>query len=362
MAEDYYQLLGVSRGASADEIKKAFRTKAHQHHPDKSTGDADAFKKINEAYQVLSDPGQRQQYDQYGQTFDQAQRQGGGPAGFGGFNQQQWSNVNMDFGDLGDIFGDLFGMGSSRQRSARANRGADIEAVIRIPFRLAAFGGEQTFSYRHYVACSRCNGAGNEPGTKLKTCSTCHGQGQVKRTQQTMLGAMQSVSVCPTCHGRGQTAEKNCSRCHGQGRIEETESITIKIPAGIDTGQRIRLAGKGQAGQYGQPAGDLYVAVEVERHPKFQRADDDIKSFVTIPLSIAALGGTVEVETLDGTVTMKIPAGTASGKIIALRDRGIIHLRGRGRGDQLITIEVEIPSKLSAKQKKLLKELQNEGL
>ena len=361
MAEDYYHLLGVSRTASADEIKKAFRTKAHQFHPDKSTGDAEQFKKINEAYQVLSDAEKRQQYDQYGQTFDQARRQGGGPAGGAGPFGGGFSG-NVDMGDLGDMFGDLFGFGGGRRGSARPSRGADIRADLRVPFRLAAFGGEEVIQVRHHVRCTECAGSGAKSGTSAKQCTTCNGRGQVQRVQQTFLGAVQSVGVCPTCDGEGTIVSDPCQRCHGDGRREETESITVKIPAGIDAGQRIKLTGKGEAGRRGVPTGDLYLDISIAPDPRFTREEDDVLSDVVIPLTTAALGGTVSVETLDGPVTLKIPAGTPSGKTFSLKGKGITQLRGRGRGNHLATVTIAIPKQLSGKAKKLLKELADEGV
>lgn len=365
MAADYYDLLGIGRSANADEIKKAFRAKAHQFHPDKSTGDAEKFKAINEAYQVLSDPAKRQQYDQYGQTFDQARRQGGGPAGagagFGGFGQAAGFGGNVDFGDLGDIFGDMFGFGGSRQQR-RPTKGQDIQAALRIDFRTAAFGGEQHFQLRHQVVCSRCQGNGAEPGSQPVTCPTCHGSGQVQRVQQTILGAMQTAATCSTCHGQGTTVDKPCHQCRGQGRREETDTINVKIPAGIADGQRIKLSGRGEAGPRGTTPGDLYLEVSTAPDAVFQRADDDVLTTASIPLTTATLGGTVDVQTIDGQVKLKIPAGTPSGKSFILKGHGITHLRGRGRGDHRVTVEIEIPKHLTAKARKLLKELQDEGV
>lgn len=368
MAEDYYNLLGISRAAGADEIKKAFRSKAHQYHPDKSSGDAEQFKKINEAYQVLSDPTKRQQYDQFGQTFDQARRQGGGPAGagatgspFGGFGQGGFSG-NVDMGDLGDMFGDLFGFGGGGRSRARATRGADIRAELLIPFRLAAFGGDEELQIRHHVTCSECSGSGAKSGTAPKQCATCGGRGQVQRVQQTFLGAVQSVGVCPTCEGEGTTIADPCKRCHGAGRIESSEKITVKIPAGIDDGQRIKLAGKGEAGRRGQSPGDLYLEISIAPDPHFTRQGSDVRGEAVISLTTAALGGTVKVETLDGGVTLKIPAGTTSGKVFQIKGKGIAQLRGRGRGNHLVTVTIDIPKTLSPKAKKLLKDLADEGV
>lgn len=359
MAADYYQLLGVSKSASADEIKKAFRQKAHEHHPDKQSGNADKFKEINEAYQVLSDPDKRQQYDQFGQTFDQARRQGGGPAGANPFGGGFTGDV--DFGDLGDIFGDVFGFGPSR-RARQPNRGQDIQAALRIDLTTAAFGGEQKFELRHHLACSRCHGQGAEPGHPPVTCATCQGQGQVQRVHQTILGAMPTVATCPTCHGQGTTIDHPCTRCHGQGRLPETDTINVKIPAGIADGQRIKLSGRGEAGRRGAPSGDLYLEVSIAPDRRFSRQEDDLLSAAEVPLTVAALGGTVEVATLDGSVTLKIPAGTPPGKVLVLKGRGIPHLRGRGRGDQRVTVDLVVPKHLSAKAKKLLKDLQDEGI
>ena len=367
MAANYYDLLGVSKNASADDIKKAFRTKAHQFHPDKSTGDAEKFKEINEAYQVLGDPQKRQQYDQFGQTYDQARRQGGGPAGAAGnpfsagFGQAGGFNGNVDFGDLGDIFGDMFGFGGGTRRRG-PTRGSDIQASLRVPFKVAVFGGEETIQLRHHVMCGRCKGDGAEPGTSIDTCPTCHGSGQVRAVQQTILGAIQSVQVCTNCGGEGTVVKTKCTQCRGLGRQEKTDTITVKIPAGIADGQRIKLSGKGEAGQRSQPAGDLYLEVDVTKDAKFTREDDDILTTADVPLTVATLGGTVEVATLEGTVTLKIPAGTPSGKVLLLKSKGVPHLRGRGRGDQRVTVEVTIPTHLNAKAKKLLKELQDEGV
>jgi molecular chaperone DnaJ len=364
MADNYYDLLGVSRGASPEEIKKAFRAKAHQFHPDKVNGDAEAFKKVNEAYQVLSDPTKRQQYDQFGQTFDQARRQGNaGPAGANPFGSgANWNGGQVDFGDLGDIFGDMFGFGGGSRRSTRPARGQDVVATLSIPFLTAIFGGEETINLRRPVTCDKCHGRGAEPGHEPTKCQTCHGSGQVHQVQRTILGDIQSVQACPTCQGEGTIIDKPCSQCHGQGRVEKTESLTVKIPAGIASGQKIKLSGQGHAGRRGTPAGDLYIEIEIAADPQYQRDDDDLLVNVNIAISTAVLGGTASVPTVDGKVTLKIPAGTASGKVFVLRNKGVPHLRGRGRGDELVTVNITIPSKLTAKAKKLLQELGSEGI
>ncbi len=361
MAADYYDVLGVSRTASADEIKKAFRTKAHQFHPDKSTGDAEKFKEINEAYQVLSDAEKRQQYDQYGQTFDQARRQGGAPGGnaYGGFGG--FDGANVDFGDLGDMFGDLFGFGGGSRRSVQ-QRGRDIAVKMEIPFRMSIDGGEQRITIKRLLRCERCGGHGAEPGTERATCGTCHGSGQVRQVQRTMLGAMQSVQVCPDCDGEGTTIKTRCDSCRGEGRVERAEPLAVKIPAGISSGQKIRVSGQGEAGRRGTPAGDLYITISVAADPRFTRDGDDLTMERDIPLTMATLGGTIDIPTVDGEVTLKIPAGTPSGREFAIRGQGVPHLRGRGRGDIRVKVHIVIPSKISGKAKKLLKELQSEGL
>lgn len=358
MAQDYYDLLGVGRTASAEEIKKAFRTKAHQYHPDKASGDAEKFKQINEAYQVLSDPAKRQQYDQFGQAWP------GGGAGPGaqpfGFNGQ-WSGGNVDFSDLGDMFGDLFGFGGGRSQQS-VERGRDVQVRLKIDFLEIITGAEHTIQLKRALRCERCEGQGAEPGSDRKTCATCKGSGQVRQMQRTILGAMQSVQTCPACQGDGTTIEKKCSTCHGEGRVEKTEPLTVRVPAGIADGQKIRLGGKGEAGRRGTPAGDLYIVVEVADDRRWERHGDDLTTKVTVPISVAVLGGTAEVTTPDGQKTLKIPAGTPSGQTISLKNLGVPHLQGRGRGDLLIQVDIDIPRKLNAKAKKLLQDLSHEGL
>ena len=377
MAKDYYNILGVSKGASQDEIKKAYRTLAHQHHPDKAGGDEVKFKEINEAYQVLGNQEKRQQYDQYGQTFEQAQRQGGfGGAGFswedlartggaggpfgGGFRQQ---NVEFDFGDLGDIFGDLFGFGRSTgsRRSRRARQGQDIQTEMAVDFREAVFGTDKVVKLYKNVVCPHCAGNGAEPGTKIETCKTCGGSGQVVQVQRTILGSFQSVGVCPECQGEGKRASKKCRQCHGAGRVKDEEIIKVKIPAGMSEGETIRLSGKGEAGQHGASTGDLFITLRVKPDPQFKRDGDNIISEAEISFSQAALGAQVPVSTLDGEVMLKIPAGTQSGRVFRLESKGVPHLRSRGRGDHLMTVNVTTPIHLSRKQKELLEELAKEN-
>lgn len=369
MSTDYYSILGVSKTASPDEIKGAFRKKAHQFHPDKKGGDEKKFKELNEAYQVLSNPEKRQQYDQFGSTFEQAQRQGGG-GGFNGWRDFSGAangfNVNMD--DLGDIFGnigDIFGFGSAsgRRRKAGPVGGQDIHTSMTIDFREAVFGIEKIIELDKIIACDKCNGSGVEPGAKIETCPECKGSGQVRRVQQTILGAFQSVTTCPRCGGEGKSASQNCRKCDGQGRVRSSERIKIKIPAGINEGESIRLSGKGEAGIKGGPAGDLFITFRVKPDPEFSREGDDLKTSIYIPFSTAALGGKIEVKTLDGSfIKLKIPDGTESGKVFKIRNQGVEHLRSRGQGDLLVEVKIKTPQRLSREQKKIIEELAGEGI
>ncbi|MFZ6035832.1 MAG: molecular chaperone DnaJ [Patescibacteria group bacterium] len=366
MAKDLYEILGVSKTASADEIKKAYRKLAHQHHPDKQGGNEEKFKEINGAYQVLSDPERRQRYDQFGSQYEQAAGARGqgfswedfARAAGGGFGQGQ--QTSYDFGDFGDIFGDIFGFGRRSGGRAARSRGQDIQADLRITIREAAFGVEKQVSLYKYVECGHCAGNGAEPGSSIETCRTCGGRGQVEQIQQTILGQFRTAAVCPDCHGEGKKASTKCSVCGGTGRKRASEEIRIKIPAGISDGEAIRVSGKGEAGIRGISAGDLYITVHVDSDPAFTREGDDILSTVEISFSQAALGTKAPVETLDGEVMLKIPAGTQSGKVFKLAGKGVTHLRSRGRGDHLVTVVVLTPTKLSRKQKQLLEELAEE--
>lgn len=362
MAKDYYAILGVAKNATAEEIKKAFRTKAHQLHPDKATGDAEKFKEANEAYQVLSNQEKRQQYDQYGQTFDQARRNGGGPAGgspfgqgFGGFEG------NVDFGDLGDMFGDLFGFGGGRRQSARQG-GRDILFTARIPFRTSVFGGEITLELKRLRPCMTCSGSGAAAGSQPETCSTCQGRGQVQQAARTILGVVQTVVPCPTCHGDGQTITKTCVECQGEGRREQRDTVSVKVPAGISAGQKIKLSGQGEAGRRAQASGDLFVEISVEADGRFRREDDDLLVDEHIPVSLAALGGQCVVKTMEGEESIKVPAGAMHGTVVTLKNHGVPHLRGRGRGDLKVRLVLEVPQKLSSKGKKLWQQLRDEGM
>lgn len=360
MAKNYYDILGVSKSASADEIKRAYRKLAAEHHPDRG-GAHERFKEINEAYQVLSDQTKRSQYDQYGQTFEQAQRQGYGA----GFNGNPFGN--FDFGasggvefDFGDIFSNIFGGADAGgpEAAARRNRGVDLEMPLRITFEEAAFGLEKEISLEKRNKCPRCEGSGAEPGTKVITCPKCHGQGQIRTTRRTILGTMQSAVVCDRCEGMGKIPETPCKECKGTGAIRNTKKIKIVVPAGIDNGQRIRVRGEGEAGYRGSENGDLYIQVEVTPSKEFKRQGFDLFKEETISFPSAALGTTIETKTLDGTVKIKIPSGTQSGKVFRVAGAGIQKLNRSGKGDMFVTVRVQTPEHLSKKQKELLKQLE----
>jgi len=362
MSKDYYNLLGVSKDASADEIKTAFRKKAHQHHPDKG-GDEAKFKEINEAYQVLGNTDKRKQYDQFGSAYQNGQAGGasgfGGGQGFGGF-QNGGGFENMDFGDLGDMFGgfsDIFGFGGGRQTSKRQTRGRDMEMALSLDFLEAAFGIDKEISFSKNATCDRCHGNGGEPGAKVETCKTCNGTGRVSRIQRTILGNIQAQSTCTTCDGEGKIYSQKCTKCGGSGTHRDTVKITVKIPAGINNGESIRLSGQGEAGEKGAPAGDLFLRIKMAAHKKFSREGYDIKTEERISIKQAILGDKIDVETIHGTLKLKIPEGTQSGTIFKLKEKGVTKLHNRGIGDQYIRVTVEIPHGLTKKKVQLLEEL-----
>lgn len=347
---DYYEVLGVPKGASADEIKKAFRRAAIEHHPDKG-GDEAKFKEINEAYEVLKDDKKRQRYDQFGHAGVGGAAGGGNPfEGFGGFGQGQ--NANFDFGDLGlgDIFGSFFGGG---QRQQRPNRGRDVEAGVEISFEDAVFGTEIELDLNLDDTCEHCKGKTVEPGHDLKTCDECKGSGQTVRVMQTMFGNIQQATVCDKCQGVGKIPEKVCTVCRGTGTQRKKQKLALKIPAGVDDGATIRLREHGEA-IANAPKGDLYVNIRVKSHKKFTREGDLILSEENIDMVEAALGTEIEVDTVDGPVRMKIPAGTQSGTDFKLSNHGVTHLRKDTRGAHIVTIIVDTPTKLTKKQQELL--------
>jgi len=349
---DYYEVLGVPRDANEDAIKKAYRTLAKKYHPDANPGDKSAeekFKEVNEAYEVLSDSRKRATYDQFGHAGGAAQP--GGPGG--GY---------ADFGDMGDIFSDIFedffggGAGTRRRpgggRQARQHRGSDLRYDLSIAFMDAAHGKEVSLEIPRMETCDVCGGSGAKPGTKPHTCPTCQGSGQVRMSQ----GFFSVMRTCPTCNGNGEVVDKPCPACGGEGRRKNIRKISVKIPAGVETGSRLKITGEGEAGLHGGPRGDLYVVIQVEPHPIFSREDDNVLCEIPIAFDTAVSGGEIEIPTLTGRVAMKVPAGTQTGKTFRLRGKGFNNLRGGGTGDLLVTVRIETPTFVNEKQRQLLKE------
>ena len=365
MAQDFYSTLGINKSASTDEVKRAYRRLAHQFHPDKNKGNEQKFKEVNEAYQVLSDEEKRRQYDQYGQTFDQAQRSGQGFSGFGGAgngadpfgNFGGFSQGNIEF-DLGDIFGDLFGGG--RQQARAHSRGADIETVIDLTFSEAVFGAEKTISLEKQDHCATCNGSGAAQGSKIITCPKCNGNGQIRILRRTMFGQMESRATCDRCEGEGKTAEEVCPVCRGSGIHKQKKTIQVKIPAGIDQGQRIRVAGEGEAGLRSNPAGDLYLIARIQKSKDFKRNGFDLLKDLSVSFTQAALGAKIKLNILEGEIELHVPSGTQAGSVLRVKGKGVPHLQARGRGDLLVTVLVAVPNKLSKKEKDLLRQLAKE--
>lgn len=372
---DLYETLGVSKGASEDEIKKAYRKLAHKHHPDKAGGNTEKFKEINAAYQVLSDKEKRSQYDQYGQTFEQAQRGGGGGGGggsqgFGGFSSQGWdfsgfsaqggSASGGEFnGGFEDIFSDIFGGGGGQS----SRKGRDIQIDSEITFEEMVHGAHREVSLLRRVICDSCRGDGGEPGSTQETCHTCKGSGQIKQTVRSFFGNFVQASTCPTCLGAGRTYAKKCRKCGGDGRVREQQSIAFDIPAGISSGQTISLQGQGEAGERGSSNGDLFVNVHVKPHNLFERKGNDILSTEHISFSQAVFGDKIDVKTIDGNLAMKIPAGTQGGETFRIKEKGIPQLgRSSVRGNQLVKIVVDVPKNLSREQKRLLEDLKKTGI
>lgn len=342
---DYYEVLGVSRSASAQEVKKAYRRLARQYHPDVND-DPDAetrFKEINEAYQVLSDAEKRSAYDRFGHA---GLRNGRVGFDFGGFR------------DPFDIFAEVFGGGFGVRSTRRGpRRGSDLRYDLQLSFEEAVFGCEKEIEVTRYEVCPECKGTRAKPGTSTERCPECNGTGQVRRVQRSILGSFVSVTTCPTCNGEGATIPEPCPRCGGDGRVYVSRKLSVTVPPGVDTGTQIRLTGEGEIGRRGGPSGNLYVVLHVEPHPTFQRRGDDILVEMQVNVAQAALGAEVKVPTLEGEETISVPAGTQSGAILRLRNQGVPHLQRNGRGDQLVLIRVAVPDQLSAEQKRLFKEL-----
>lgn len=348
---DYYEILGISKSASADEIKKAFRKAAVEHHPDKG-GDEAKFKEINEAYEVLSNPDKRKRYDQFGHAG--VGGAGGGASGFGGFNGQE---MHFDFGDLGlgDIFSSFFGGQSSGRASSRQARGRDIETSVDLTFEQAVFGTEIDLRLNLNDVCEHCSGKTVEPGYELRTCTECRGSGNVVTVTKTIFGNIQQATLCSNCGGTGKVPEKKCTSCHGKGTKNKDQSISLKIPAGIDDGATIRLREHGEAVANG-PKGDLFVNIRVKPHKLFTREGDIILSSIHVDMVDAALGVDIKVETVDGPIKMKIPAGTQSGTDFKLSGHGVPHIKKDTRGAHIVTVNVDTPTKLTKQQQELLKD------
>ncbi len=348
---DYYEVLGVNKGASDAEIKKAYRKEAKKYHPDLHPGDKEAeakFKEVNEAYEVLSDPNKKSRYDQFGHAgVDPNFGAGGagGGSGFGGF----------DF-DLGDIFGDFFGggFGGSRRKNG-PKRGRDIQQRISITFEEAAFGCEKEISINKQENCAKCHGTGAAPGTTADTCGHCHGSGQVTQQQRFMGTVIQNTVTCPNCGGTGKIIKTPCSDCRGTGKVRVNKKIKITIPAGIDDGRPLQLSGKGEPGERGGPNGDLIVIVSIKKHEVFERDGADVYVDIPITFAQAALGDKIEVPTIHGKVKIDIPEGTQTGTTFRLRDKGVPYMRGNGNGNEYVTVKIEVPKKLTNNQKDLLR-------
>lgn len=349
MSKDYYSVLGLDRSAQEADIKKAYREMSKKWHPDKHKGDKEAetkFKEINEAYEVLGNAKRRQQYD----TFGSAGGPSGGGQGFSGFDFSGFQQGDM--GDLGDIFSSFFG-GRGRQR--QRNRGSDLQVRIGIDLADVLNGTKKTIAIEKYVLCNECGGSGAKGGS-LKQCGECGGTGQITRTAQSFFGTVQQSVMCPTCDGSGSIPETPCGNCDGEGRKREKAQITIDVPAGIDDGQTLRVTGQGEAGKHSEPAGDLFVVVQVSGDPRFNRDGTDIRSHITIPVVDAILGTEVSVPTLHGDITLKIPAGTQPGQVMRLKSKGVPALNSSRLGDHFVTVRIEIPKKLSRKEKKIMEE------
>jgi len=355
---DYYEILGVSKSATKEEIKKAFKKLAKQYHPDinKAEDAADKYKEVQEAYEILSDEQKRAQYDQFGHAaFDRSA---------GGYGGGAYGSADFDFGDIfGDIFGnsgfgDFFGGGSStRRNTGGAQRGADLQTTVTISFEDAAFGVNKKIKVHRKETCKKCQGKGAENPNDIETCPTCHGQGRVRVAKNTPFGRMMSESVCPDCHGEGKIYKHKCSECHGAGVVDADRTIDVKIPAGIDNGQTVRLGGQGNAGAKGGASGDLYVNVRVTPHEFFNREGKNIYCSMPITFTQAALGADIEVPTLTGKVVLHIPSGTQSDTDFRLREKGIVAINGGATGDQFVKVKVLVPKKLNKKQKAILEEL-----
>jgi molecular chaperone DnaJ len=355
--KDYYQILGLQKGASKDEVKKAFRKLAAQHHPDKKTGNEEKYKEITEAYAVLSDDKKKAEYDSYGHAFNGS---GAASGGFGGFNWSDFAAQQGGFNgqgfefDISDIF-ENFGFGGG----AKQSRGRDISIEINLNFKEAIFGSTRKVLITKNSLCTECKGTGGKPNSGTTTCTTCSGNGKVRETRQSIMGSFTTVRECNVCNGRGQVPKERCAHCAGAGMRRGQEEIEIKIPAGIENGEVIRMTGRGEAMPNGQP-GDLYVKIYVEAHKTIKREGNTLYSNLPIKLTDALLGGNYKVETLDGVIELKVPGGISHNELLRVKEKGVP--TERGRGDFMVRVSIEIPKKLSKKAEKIIQELREEGI
>ena len=350
---DYYEVFGVSKNASDDEIKKAHRKLAKKYHPELNKDNPEAaekFKELNEAYEVLSDKDKKAKYDQFGFAGVDP-NYGGGAGGFGGFG-------GFDMGDLSDIFGSFFGGGSTRSRRNAPQRGETLQQRVMLSFEEAAFGCEKEITIGRVETCEECGGSGAAPGTSAETCSSCRGTGTVTQTQRTPLGMFQTQGPCPNCRGTGKIIKTPCKKCGGKGKVRNSRTLKVKIPAGIDDGRSIQLRGQGGAGTNGGPAGDVIVTIGIRPHPLFTREGSDVICEIPISFTQAALGASLQVPTIDGKIEYQVPEGTQTGTVFRMRGKGIQNVNGRGRGDQFVRVNIEVPKNLSQKQKDLLREFE----
>ena len=346
--QDYYDILGVGRSASEDEIRTAFRKLARQYHPDvnKDPGAEEKFKEINEAYGVLSDSDKRARYDRFGKE------------GLGGMPGGGFHDYTVDLGDIfEDLFGGLGGFSSGRRSRKSPRRGRDLQMQVMLTFEEAVFGVEKEIEFSREETCSRCNGSGAEPGTSPTKCSTCNGMGEVRQIRQTFLGQMMQTTTCPTCNGRGEIISSPCKTCHGNGLEHKRIKKNVQIPAGVDSGTQIRLSGEGGPGENGGPTGSLYLVLDVKSHQFFKRRENDILLNLDINIAQAALGADISVPTIDGEEKLKIPAGTQAGKVFTLYGKGVPYVRRKDRGNQLVIVNVAIPTKLTKEQRQLFEQL-----
>jgi len=376
MSKDYYKTLGVDKSASKDDIKKAFRKLAHEHHPDKNSGNADKFKEASEAYSVLSDDEKRRQYDTFGSAGPGSGFGGGGSGSYGyggaggaGFDGFDFSNFSGGFGgfgggdsvefNMGDIFGDIFG-GGRRGGGSRKKQGSNIQVNITITLKDAVFGVNKDIKYSRDAECKTCSGTGAKNGTEKTTCTVCNGSGQIEEIKRSIFGSVRSSRVCDKCHGKGSIPKEKCSDCRGTGVKHKHEEITITIPAGIESGESLRVTGMGEAIEGGS-TGDLYIKITVEKHSHIKRDGANLYMDLSIRPTMALLGGIANIETLDGAIELTIPEGISHGEMLRIKGKGVGSERGK-RGDFIVIIKIEVPKKISKNARKLLEDLQKEGL